>query len=123
MNPATIKTVIQMANDAAAESEAIRTEYCKRKNISTEFPVFSFEDRMELFKTPRPKESLLKDYLTGLDPEELKELVTMMYVGRGDGSFEEMADVAKEWDKEACVAKLLEKNCLGDYLKKGASYC
>jgi len=64
----------------------------------------------------------LRDYLDTLSDDELRDLVAIMYMGRGDSdSFQEMRDHVKEWDRKGCIIKLLEKSPLSEYIRKGIS--
>lgn len=64
----------------------------------------------------------LKDAINQLEPDQQKELIALMFVGRGDYDKDQWVDALKEADNVVPGERanfLLEKTMLADYLEEG----
>lgn len=115
----TAEQIISMALEVQEEHDNQTTEYNLSKGRVTDHMVFDAEDLYAMYNKPTPKRDALSSYLNGLADEMLKDLVALMYSGRGDADYAGMRDHVKNWNHEGCVMKLAEKAPLAKYLQKG----
>lgn len=116
-----VAEVISLAQAAGKETEAIRKSVMKKRGKDENFPFFDVDDMWEIYKQDKPHRDALRSYLDSLDVEVLRDLVAVMYVGRGDTKdIDFMRSHVAKWDKPGCVMKLMEKSPLPRYLRNGS---
>ena len=113
------ENTISMALEVTEEHNKQTAEYNLSKGRAADHMFYDAEDLFAMYKTPTPKRDALRFYLDSLGDEILRDLVALMYSGRGDDDYAVMRDHVKEWDHNGCVMKLVEKAPLATYLQKG----
>lgn len=115
-----VDEVIELSEAAGAESAEIKRSVMRKQGKAEDYAFLDAGDLREIMSYPHPKEEELRQYLNGLEPKTLTELVAIMYVGRGDtDDIDQMRSHVASWRKEENVQKLMEKSPLANYLRKG----
>lgn len=107
--------VIKLSEFANTEYSDAMSEFEKKNGKCHDMAVLALFDDSTLVG----KKQLL-EYLKNLDEETLRDLLAVMYAGRGDsGTYDELRDKFETSSNAECIFPLYEKKPLPEYLSKG----